>query len=260
MKTKLFHITIIIFLVILLSKAHAQNPKSTNFLDKIKAYDLSVVLTADSILTEDEENYRVKLERNEILGFRDETYQRFFIHFISVIQNQTNPYEYFAYGKTKIRDNICSFNGTITVKTAIIYDKMNKSSYKQGSMISEVLLYEDKTFPYAGVIKGKLTSNFIIDKIGSFRYNALEFYSDGFSNNQFVGTWTNYITHSTQKCNWGEYRIPECGDLDIGAGEFSINDKYLENGWQNYRLAWLTLPKSTESKQAKLKENEQWWK
>jgi hypothetical protein len=36
------------------------------------------------------------------LGFIGENYQRFHIHFISIIQNPLNPYEYFAYGKTKV--------------------------------------------------------------------------------------------------------------------------------------------------------------
>jgi hypothetical protein len=61
--------------------------------------------------------------------------------------------------------------------------------------------------------------------------------ADGFSNNTFVGTWTSYKTGKSKKCNFGDYRIPECegsNGCDIGAGEFSINPKYRENGWQSY--------------------------
>jgi hypothetical protein len=35
-------------------------------------------------------------------------------------------------------------------------------------------------------------------------------------------------------CNWGEFRIPFSGDLDIGAGEFSPNPKYFSKGWADY--------------------------
>jgi hypothetical protein len=34
-------------------------------------------------------------------------------------------------------------------------------------------------------------------------------------------------------CNWGEIRIPFCGDLDGGAGEFIPNPKYVKNGWED---------------------------
>ncbi len=64
----------------------------------------------------------------------------------------------------------------------------------------------------------------------------MSFIADGFSNNQFTGSWTSYKTNASKKCNWGDYRIPECGDLDIGAGEFIVNEKYIKNGWTSYML------------------------
>jgi hypothetical protein len=76
-----------------------------------------------------------------------------------------------------------------------------------------------------------LKSEFLIDNKGQFRYDAISFSADGFSNNQFIGSWTSYKTDASKKCNWGDYRIPECGDLDIGAGELSISEKYSKNGW-----------------------------
>ncbi len=100
----------------------------------------------------------------------------------------------------------------------------------------------------------------MIDDKGQFRYDALNFFSDGFSNNQFVGSWTSYKTNKTKRCNWGDYRIPESGDLDIGAGEFSVNDKYLKNGWKIYKLAQEGFTETSETKQAKQKEEEQWWR
>ena len=32
----------------------------------------------------------------------------------------------------------------------------------------------------------------------------------------------------------GHYRIPNSGDLDVGAGDFSPNTKYLNNGWSDF--------------------------
>ena len=55
--------------------------------------------------------------------------------------------------------------------------------------------------------------------------------SDDYSNNQFLGTWTSFRTNANKRCAWGQYRIPHSGDLDIGAAEFSVNPKYINNGW-----------------------------
>ena len=88
------------------------------------------------------------------------------------------------------------------------------------------------------------------------------FVADGFQNNQFQGTWTSYKTAISKKCNWGDYRIPECNwknGCDQGAGEFSINEKYSKNGWENYRLAWSYYPDKPEVIEARKKEKEKWW-
>ena len=65
---------------------------------------------------------------------------------------------------------------------------------------------------------------------------------------------------SMKRCNWGDYRIPNCGDLDIGAGGFSPADKYLTNGWQNYRDANFGGPETPKSKKAATLEYVRWWK
>lgn len=246
----------------LFGKTYAQDT-ATDFFDQIKTYDLSTVIATDSILTEDKEDGKEKFKREEILGIIGDNYQRFFIHFVSVIQNPTNPYEYLVYGKTKVKETISSFQGTFTVRQAQIQKSGEIPTYKQGFATCEVILYEDKKQPSAGFIKGKLRSEFLIDNNGQFRYNAISFGADGFSNNLFVGNWTSYKTNTTKKCNWGDYRIPECNwqnGCDIGAGEFSISDKYLKNGWENYRLAYSYDQDKPESVKARQKEEEQWWK
>jgi hypothetical protein len=263
MTTILRHITIIALTVLLFSKTYAQDTTTIDFFDQIKTYDLSTIITADSILTEDREDGKEKFKRAAILGFIGDDYQRLFIHFISVIQNPTNSYEYLVFGKTKVKETICSFQGTITIIQARIYKSGDIPTYKQGFAICDVVLYEDKKQLSTGFIKGKLKSEFLIDNKGQFRYDAISFITDGFSNNQFVGIWTSYKTNTTKKCNWGDYRMPECNWLngcDIGAGEFSISDKYLKNGWENYRLAYSYDPDKSESVKARQIEDEQWWK
>lgn len=263
MKTTLRQISIIALTVLLIGTTYAQDTTTTDFFDQIKTYDLSTVIAADSIIPEDREDGKEKFKRAEILGFIGDEYQRFFIHFISVIQNPTNPYEYLVYGKTKVKETICSFQGTITIRQSRTYISSDIPDYKQGFVTCDVILYEDKKQASTGFIKGTLRSDFVIDSKEKFRYDALYFVADGFSNNQFVGSWTSYKTNMTKKCNWGDYRIPECDWLngcDIGAGEFSISDKYVKNGWENYRLAYSSDLDSKESIKARQKENEEWWK
>ncbi|PTT02187.1 hypothetical protein DBR11_05660 [Pedobacter sp. HMWF019] len=244
----------------LFGKIHAQNTETANFIEQIKNYDLSTILTAEHFLAEDRENSKDKIKRAEILGFIGDDYQRFFIHFISVIQNPTNPYEYLVYGKTMVKNNVCSFQGMITIREARIYKSGDIATYKQGFATCDVTLFEDKKQSSTGLLKGKLTSNFIIDHKNRFRYDALMYVADGFSNNQFVGHWTSYKTNTSKKCNWGDYRVPECGDLDIGAGEFSVNEKYVRNGWLSYMLENMApngaIIKPTTGEKAK---DTKWW-
>lgn len=260
MATTLRNLAIFFLTAIAFVKTNAQDTSTTNFLFQIKEYDLSSILLSDSILAEDNKDGKEKVKRSEILGFIGEEYQRFFIHFISVIQNPTNPYEYLVFGKTKVKETIRDFQGTITIQQARIYKESELEGYQQGFAICDVVFYEDKKQSSTGLNQGTLTSNFIIDNKGKFRYDALMFVADGFSNNEFVGNWTSYKTNNSKKCNWGDYRIPECGDLDIGAAEFSVDDKYLKNGWENYRQAFTSSPESSDAIKARQKEDEQWWK
>jgi hypothetical protein len=75
MTTILRHITFIILTVLLFNKINAQDTTTTIFFEQIKAYDLSTVLSADSILTEDREDGKEKIKRAEILGFIGDDYQ-----------------------------------------------------------------------------------------------------------------------------------------------------------------------------------------
>jgi len=239
---------------------YAQESATTDFTGQIKSYDLSVILTADSILLEDRVDKKDKIKRAEIRGFIGDDFQRLQIHFISVIQNPANPLEYYAYGKSRVKKTICSFQGIITIKQARLYTNGDIPEYKQGYTVCEVVLYEDKKQQSTGYFKGQLKSHFIIDHKGEFRYDAIMFAADGFSNNQFVGTWTSYRNSTVKKCHWGDYRIPECGNLDVGAGEFMVNEDYLKNGWETYMTAWLSMKETPEVIEARKKETEQWWR
>jgi hypothetical protein len=68
-------------IVLLSGKTYAQDKATRNFYDQIKNYDLSTILTADSILAEDREDSKDKFKRAEVLGFIGDNYQRFLYSF-----------------------------------------------------------------------------------------------------------------------------------------------------------------------------------
>ena len=94
-----------------------QQPKTTDFLTEITKYDISDILTLTKFKVE---NDTTIVERQEPIGFIGENYQRFYIHFISAIQNPTDKLNYFIYGKTRVKENICSFQGQMVNKEARI--------------------------------------------------------------------------------------------------------------------------------------------
>lgn len=233
MRNLLRYKSLLFILTIILNKAYTQDKINSNYYDQIKNYNLSKILTADSIEVDDGVE---KIKREEVLGFIGDDYERLFIRFISIIQNPNNKYEYFTFGKTMVKENVYEFQGTIKITDARIGNSIEYPNYKQGILKCALTLYEDRNQKFTGYFKGILTSNFIIDKNGNFDYDALMFYSDDFSNNQFIGNWTSYTTKVIKTCNWGDFRIPESGDLDIGTAEFMVNKKYRKNGWMSYVL------------------------
>jgi hypothetical protein len=238
----------ILFFTIIVSPWKTFSQDTTTFYDNIKNYDLTTIWSGDSIETNNLDFPVNKIKRPEPLGYIDTNYTRFYIHFISVKKNKDNPYLYNITGKTRVGNNICDFTGTIKIIESKVEQKTVYRQYKQGYAICEVIFYEDEKQPSSGVITGKLRTQFIVDKT-KIKYNGLMLIADSFSNNEFAGIWTSYKTNKSKKCNWGDFRIPDSGDLDMGAGEFSPSDKYLKNGWQSYRDSF--------GKQYKPKDN--WW-
>jgi hypothetical protein len=235
--------------------ANAQTPKPVDYFANIKNHDLTKLWRADSIQTEGD---RDKIAFPEPLGYIGDNFQRFYIHYISVTKSKENPYQYKVYGKTKVKDNICSFSGTITVRKAMLYKESDDPRYKQGSVICDVVFYEDSTKLSSGVIKGTLTSDFQLDKEGKLQYDALMLVADGYYNNQCKATWTSYKTGKSKKCNWGDFRMPDSKELDSGAGDVSINEKYINNGWSTFVAVYSA--DGDKAKKALQIERAKWWK
>jgi hypothetical protein len=239
----------------------SQEFKTNDFLPEIVKFDISDLLTLEKFIAEIETDTS-EIKRMAPLGFIGDNYQRLHIHFTSVIQNPNNRLIYFVYGKSKVKTNICSFQGLFTIKDAKTYTDSNYLSLKRGFVTGEYEFFEDPDQRGTGVFKGIFRTDFFIDQKNIIHYDALDFVADGYRNNQFQGTWSAYKSKDSKKCNWGDYRMPECTWLngcDTGAGEFGINDRYLMNGWENYILAWQTNQETPEVLKARQREEEKWW-
>ncbi len=198
------------------------------------------------------------------LGYIGKEYERIYIHIHSVLRDRENPFLYHVQGKSRVKKNITSFAGYIRIDTAVSYPDGEYSSpdTMQGRITAHYEFSEECKEKHCGVFSGSLTTDFYyLRSKDSFYYDDLMGDADGFCNNMYQGTWESYDKSIKHVCNWGDERIPDSGDLDNGAGEFYPQEKYFSRGWKNYFKAYLTnTPDSKESRDARAREMEEWWK
>lgn len=229
-------------------------------MEELRNTDLSRMIIPDSILTnpdycsqKDEFMFIEKTSEFEPIGYRGRDLQRFYIHYDSVRFMGNGIYK--VEGRTRYRDTIRLFSGTITLDSM----RLNKGKHlpstgKFGKLCGHYQFDEDE-FSGGGVLTGKMWIGFA--KInGRFYYDAFKLgLADGYSNRQYEGVWTSKGLTRMEKCNWGDFRIPDSQGLDIGAGEFSPVDEHSGQGWQIYTCGWA----ENDSLQAIYQADMQWF-
>jgi hypothetical protein len=218
----------------------------TDIKNEFLKYDISSLLT--------------QTDNRTVFGIIGDNYQRIRIKLISVIKDKDNPSQYFVYGKSMVKENLCEFQGTITITNVFNFKDPDMSGIKQGKVVGEYLFNENPAQKHVGQFKGVFGSNWYLDKDGILKYDDLSDMADGFTNNEFVGTWTSYSGTTIKICNWGDSRIPMSGDLDDGTGEFHPSDKYLPNGWLTYIEAYGGGFDKEKTERARKIEQMEWWK
>lgn len=228
--------------------------KPTDYLSEIKMQDITYLWATENTSIYDNTPYTTK-----VLGFIGNDYQRFYIHFISTIQNPTNHLEYFVYGKTRVKENICSFQGLITITEAKTFLVEDNPKQKQGFVKGKYEFYEDPNQKSSGILKGTFQTDFYFDSIRGLQYGVI-IWGDGYFNNAFVGTWSDYKSGVTKICNWGYEGIPESGSLvSTSATWFLPDDKFAKFGWDNYIKAYRIEEETPANIEFRKKENEKWW-
>ena len=264
MKTKK-PIFVLLILLITVNFYGQTNEREINWVNKILGdEELSKSEYKNSYLKYDFGSLWTKTENSSVFGFIGDDFQRLYMKILSAKKDKDRPDTYLISGRSMVKNNICDFTGTIVITKARVYKNMhwgvddeyrNKGIKKQGIIIAEYNFQEDRTQKHVGVFEGVLFTAWYIDKTGQIQYDDIRSESDGYSNNQFVGTWKSYDSKIIKTAHWGDHRIPLSGDLDGGAGEFSPLDKYLEFGWQNYQDAYLN-----NNEKARQEEQREWWK
>lgn len=262
MKMKQF---ICIFILLLAVGVHGQTKNQAEWEKEILSDEsVSNVEFKNNILKYDFAPLWMTTENSAVFGFIGDDFQRLRIKLLTVVKDKNNPDTYRVTGKSMVKNNINRFAGTIKITKARTLTKNSwgvDDEYKDQGIKNVGLIFakynfaEDKSQAGSGVFEGTLATYWYIDKTGEIKYDDIEAGADGFSNNPFVGTWKSYKTGAIKTANWGDYRIPQSGALDIGAGEFYPEKTYWKNGWQNYIDAY-----SQQNEKARREEERAWWK
>ena len=171
------------------------------------------------------------------IGYIGTDYQKFSIDLQKVQRTDDNQYD--VSGITIVKNNRCNFRGIIDIvenrefthPTYGVDDSMKGQFRRRGCSIAKYNLEEETSQTGSGVFTGYLLFYWYENNDGKFVYDDIDSHSDSYCNNQYAGTWKSNKTKKSKPCAWGQYRVPNSGDLDVGAGEFSVNPKYAKNGW-----------------------------
>lgn len=167
-------------------------------------------------------------------GYIGDDYQRFYICLDTIIKDKQAGSKYTTKGKWMFSSNLSFFDGVIEIERIEKEDVDSSSAFLEEPtryIIHSRWKVTDRDTGDA--IEGKMLSYCLYEDSIPLYYDD-DFNSDGHCNNQFVGEYVSANKSVNKTCCWGTYRIPNCGDLDVGACEFIPNPRYAERGWKSY--------------------------
>ncbi|WP_151088068.1 hypothetical protein [Hymenobacter baengnokdamensis] len=230
----------------------ASNLKRDNKLNQYTKYDFSSLW--------------LKTPNAAVVGFIGPACQRLRVKILTVQQDAANPARYQLMGKTKVTGRVSTFSGVLVIRQirelrqlATRVDETVSPARQEGILLADYELRENAAQSKSGIFRGVVETDWFVDKWGRLKYDDIRT-TDRFCNNQFLGSWTSYTSGKALRCNWGDYRIPNSGDFDIGVGEFSPADKYLAAGWLDMRDCTFGNTNRARSAAACKREAQIWWK
>ena len=158
-------------------------------------------------------------------------------------------------GKSRYKKVITPFSGTIVITQLLDQPKYSPQEVAEGSQnqpnmytaVGNFELREDARQRGAGVFRGKVALDFVIDDDNSVRQmmQTMHTLTQG-GGVKYAGTWTNNATGKVQPVVWVEnifaYQGPQVfRDFTVGERDVDFNPKYAKLGWNTY---W---------------QNDEWW-
>lgn len=200
-----------------------ENPYSESgkdILEEVKHHDLSSFWTSDNV------------SQNGVYG---DDYWRIEFYLSDIEQDNADLLTYRVKGKDRHKGNVTPFEGTITIRKATRYAIPHPMSEAVSpiNIVADYHFVEDPKSKFSGTFTGVFRSDFVYKPDAPDEYSLDTEGDDGYMNNTFVGVWTSK-SGKQKKCIWGLERLPYTEDWDEGAGEISVNEKYVKNGWQSY--------------------------
>ena len=173
--------------------------------------------------------------RTKFLGYIGADHQRLHINFNSV--KKASKTKYIVSSEYKITGDTRPFGGEIQISEIKKYanlnygvdDFMKGKIDAQGITLASYILKGDGGFQ----AKGQMLIKWYINSDQRLAYDDISEDEDMYANDLFCGE-CKVGKAQAKPCAWEHYRIPNSGDLDVGAGEFSPNTKYLNNGWSDF--------------------------
>ncbi len=174
---------------------------------------------------------------NKYFGAFGKNYQRIDLKIKSINKKLDSPSEYLLTGTTILKNKEVPYEGLIKIN---MVEKSNLNPYQIDDSTNYTIkinsnyrLIEDQSISGSGIFQGTLDFVLVLDNENKLYNDLWEWWGDGYSNFQFQGTWTS-SKGTEYKCIFGDGRLENSGDLDIGDGVFVPNEKYYNYGWKDY--------------------------
>lgn len=191
----------------------------------------------------------------KILGAIGKNCRRIKVKFLSIEQESDSTY--IVSGKSSVSDNLVDFRGYLKVLDCykLKYQDFYQDGIEQSLYLGVYELFEDKHHDQSGTFSGLFSFQVYTEDTKELHFDTIKWSSDGYTNLAFNGNWSKYGSSSKSFCSWGIGRIPGAPyDMDIGAGEFAVSDRYLEYGWADYMSKF-----TNQNTEAIERENREWW-
>ncbi len=235
----------LIFLILISSASLAQTFDQDSLLRSLK---VNVAGYSDVTSDYSQANYTSLMQlQKPFIGFIGEDFERLSMVFLSA-QASSDQSVITITGKSRVKENVCTYKGTLKINQ-VLQDKSNG----QGIVTGIYHLVEDSsTQSHPGTFQGTFAIRFTPDMNNSPM--PITTSEKGSWNIAFAGDWKLYKGKLKMKANWGDQRIPDSGDLDVGASSFMVNEKYRKAGWKNFLKAY-----SGQDPEALKKEQAVWY-